>query len=424
MTTIQFSNLRFRNLILPEQTSINQHKKRMTDTTMYLLWMGIVLAVYSIGISYLGWRLISPFKLQSPYKALAWTGLILMFMIPFSTFILIRFAEKASDALSWIGYISLGVISFLFVGIFIRDILYLFGFIVQKIYTLVFSSPEIVDTSKREFLLQSTNLAVLGIAGTLTAYGVYEARRKPAIVNLDIPIKNLPADFNGFKIVQITDIHAGLTVKRGWIETIADEVRQLSPDLIAFTGDMADGSVSHLQQDVAPLGELTAPYGKFFVTGNHEYYSGVEQWVNHAREMGYDVLMNEHRIISKNGSSVVLAGITDYSGGGFFPSHKSDPKKAFEGAPSDSTKILMAHQPRSLYQTDGLDLDLVLMGHTHGGQFFPWNLVATIGQPFIKGLHVWGEKTWAYVSKGTGYWGPPVRVGARSEITVLTLRRA
>jgi predicted MPP superfamily phosphohydrolase len=395
----------------------------MSETTMYLIWMAIVLSVYGIGISYLGWRLISPFKLQSPYKQLAWTGLILMFMIPFSTFILMRFAEKASDALSWIGYISLGIISFIFVGVFLRDIFYLFGCTVQKIYTLVSSSPELVDASKREFLVQSTNLAVIGIAGTLTAYGVYEARRKPSIINVDIPIAKLPADFDGFKIVQITDIHAGLTIKRDWIETVAEEVKNLSPDLIAFTGDLADGSVPHLKHDVAPLAALTAPYGKFFVTGNHEYYSGAEQWVNHAREMGYDVLMNEHRTISKNGSSVILAGVTDYSGGGMIPSHKSDPKKALDGAPAEMTKILMAHQPRSLYQTDGLDLDLVLMGHTHGGQFFPWNLVATIGQPFIKGLNKWGEKTWAYVSKGTGYWGPPVRVGARSEITVLTLKK-
>ncbi|MEW5800259.1 MAG: metallophosphoesterase [Bacteroidota bacterium] len=396
----------------------------MSQTTMYLIWMGIILSVYGVGISYLGWRLISPFKLQSPYKLLAWTGLILMFMIPFSTFILVRFAEKASDALSWIGYVSLGIISFIFVGVFLRDIFYLFGFSIQKIFTLVSSSPELVDASKREFLVQSTNLAVIGAAASLTAYGVYEARRKPSIINVDIPITKLPDDFDGFKIVQITDIHAGLTIKRDWIETVAEEVKNLSPDLIAFTGDLADGSVPHLKNDVAPLGELTAPYGKFFVTGNHEYYSGAEQWVNHAREMGYDVLMNEHRIISKNGSSVVLAGITDFSAGGMIPSHKSDPKKALDGAPAEMTKILMAHQPRSLYQTEGLDLDLVLMGHTHGGQFFPWNLVATIGQPFIKGLNVWGEKTWAYVSKGTGYWGPPVRVGARSEITVLTLKKA
>lgn len=409
---------------MPEQTQTNHLQLTMSETTMYFLWMGIVLTVYAIGISYLGWRLINPFKLQPPYRLIAWTGLIFMFMIPFASFMLVRVAEKASDALAWFGYVSLGFLSFVFVAVFFRDIIYVAGLVIQKIYTFVSSSPEILDASKREFLLQTTNLAVLGIAGTLTAYGVYEARRKPGIVNVDIPLQRLPQSFEGFTIVQITDIHAGLTIKRDWIETVAEEIKKLSPDLIAFTGDLADGSVSHLQDDVAPLAELHAPYGKFFVTGNHEYYSGVEAWINHARTMGYDVLMNEHRIISKNGSSVVLAGITDYSGGGFSPSHKSDPKKALENAPPELTKILLAHQPRSLYQTVGLDIDLALMGHTHGGQFFPWNLIATIGQPFIKGLNKWGEKTWAYVSKGTGYWGPPVRVGVRSEITVLTLKKA
>ena len=396
----------------------------MSETTMYLIWIGIMISVLSIGFFYMAFRLIGPFNLQAPFKQIAWIGLALMYLIPFSSFFMVRFAEEYSGFLSWIGYVSLGFLSFVFVALFFRDLLYVFGFISQKIYTLLSSSPEIIDASKREFLVQTTNLGVLGVAGTLTAYGVYEARKKPGIVNIDIPITKLPHEFDGFKIVQISDIHAGLTIKRDFIETIAQEIKTLSPDLIAFTGDMVDGSVPHLKNDVQPLAELSAPFGKFFVTGNHEYYSGVDSWVQHARVMGYDVLMNEHRTISKNGSSFVLAGVTDYSGGGFSSAHKSDPKKALEGAPSDSVKILLAHQPRTLLHTTDLDLDLVLMGHTHGGQFFPWNLVATIGQPFIKGLNKFGEKTWAYVSKGTGYWGPPVRVGARSEITVLTLKRA
>ncbi len=396
----------------------------MPALAQYLIWIAIMVATLSIGFFYLGWRIIIPFNLQAPYKQIAWTALALMYLIPFSSFFVIRFAEKWSDAISWIGYISLGMLSFTFSILVIRDLVWLLGFGGHKIFSLFASSPQIVDTAKREFLLQATNLGVIGVAASLTAYGVYEARRKPSIITVDIPIANLPHTFDGFRIVQITDIHAGLTIKRDWIETVAEEVKNLSPDLIAFTGDLADGSVPHLKGDVAPLGELTAPHGKFFVTGNHEYYSGAEQWVDHARNLGYDVLMNEHRIISKNGSSVVLAGVTDYGGGGFIKSHTSDPHKALSGAPNDTTRILMAHQPRSLYQTDGLDLDLVLMGHTHGGQFFPWNLVATIGQPFIKGLNKWQEKTWAYVSKGTGYWGPPVRVGARSEITVLTLKKA
>ena len=213
-----------------------------------------------------------------------------------------------------------------------------------------------------------------------------------------------------------------MTVKRDWIETIARQVEELKPDLLAFTGDLADGSVPHLRDEVAPLADLRAPYGKFFVTGNHEYYSGAEPWVEEVDRMGYRVLLNEHDLISKNGSSILLAGVTDYSGGTFLPHHRSDPAKAVEGAPADTVKILMAHQPRTVYAAALLGFDFILTGHTHGGQFFPWNLVATIGQPYIQGLHN-RDGAWVYVSKGTGYWGPPVRLGARSEITVFTLTR-
>jgi predicted MPP superfamily phosphohydrolase len=396
----------------------------MNELTMYLVWMGIMITVLSVGFFYMAWRLVIPFHFTAPYKQIAWTVLALMYLIPFSSFFMVRFAEKYSGLYSWIGYVSLGFLSFVFVALVFRDAAMLLGFGGQKLFSLFSSAPQTFDAAKREFLLQTTNLGVLGVAGTLTAYGVYEARKKPGIVNIDIPITKLPKEFDGFRIVQISDIHAGLTIKRDFIETIAEEIKKLSPDLIAFTGDMADGSVPHLKNDLAPLAEVYAPHGKFFVTGNHEYYSGADQWVAHARDMGYDVLMNEHRLVTKNGASFVLAGVTDYGGGGFSPTHKSDPTKALAGAAADSAKILLAHQPRTLFHVNDLDLDLVLMGHTHGGQFFPWNLVATIGQPFIKGLNKYNERTWAYVSKGTGYWGPPVRVGARSEITVLTLKKA
>ena len=297
-----------------------------------------------------------------------------------------------------------------------------------------------IDKSRREFLLQLSNIGIIVGAGAVTTYGIYEARRKPGIVNISIPIAELPKDFVGFKIVQITDIHAGLTVKRNWIETIVEEVNNLNPDLIALTGDIVDGSTSHLREDVAPLGELHAHYGKFFVTGNHEYYSGVENWIKEFTRFGYDVLINEHRNIQRNDSAIVLAGVTDYTGGRFLPSHKSNPKISIQDVPSDLVKILLAHQPRTIRDSETLGFNLMLSGHTHGGQFFPWNLVAALGQPYISGLHKHlivptstntiesdervnnsGNEMWVYVSKGTGYWGPPVRLGARSEITVITL---
>ncbi len=380
-----------------------------------------MLIILALGFIYMGWRLINPFQLQSPYKQIAWTVLTLMYILPLSSFFLLRFAEKWSDAFAWIAYTCLGLLSFLFIVLLTRDVLLLLGINIQKLISF-FSSSQNIDTTKREFLLQMTNIGVIVTAGMLTGYGVYQARKKPGIVNVEVPIKKLPQEFDGFTIVQISDVHAGLTIKRDWIETIVTEIKNLSPDLLAFTGDLADGSVLHLQNDVAPLADISAPYGKFFVTGNHEYYSGAEAWVKHAQNLGYDVLINEHRRIEKNGTHIILAGVTDYTGGQFFPHHKSNPKKALEGATVDTAKILLAHQPRSLYQTNDLDIDLVLMGHTHGGQFFPWNFAATIGQPFIKGLNKYND-TWAYVSKGTGYWGPPVRLGARSEITVIKLKK-
>ncbi|MFA6541386.1 MAG: metallophosphoesterase [Bacteroidota bacterium] len=388
-----------------------------------IIWFSIVTVVCSVGIFFIGRRLIKPMKWKSPYRQIAWTILSAIFLFPVASMIFTR-VWKGNDLLfSWITYVGLGFISFIFTLLFLRDAVLFLSTLIQKAVSLFKKEKNLIDPSRREFLLQSTNIGIIGASALATSYGIYEARKAPGIVPVDIPIQRLPHAFDGFRIVQISDIHAGLTVDRKWIETVVEEVQKLSPDLIAFTGDMADGSVAKLESTVAPLGELTAPYGKFFTTGNHEYYSGAPEWIKHAGVLGYDVLMNEHRAIEKNGAKIILAGVTDYSAGQFFADQASDPRKAIEQAPNDMVKILMAHQPRTLYQTNGLEYDFVMNGHTHGGQFFPWNYLATFGQPFIKGLHRW-DKSLVYVSKGTGYWGPPVRLGARSEITVLTLRKA
>jgi predicted MPP superfamily phosphohydrolase len=387
----------------------------------WVIWISIMVGVLSLGYFYINARLISTMDMSANWKIAARVCFAAMFLIPVISMFLFGYMEHWGDTWAWIVYVGLGFLSLLFTALVVRDV-GLLGVKGFEFASSFFSSSAraTLDESRREFLFQTTNIAVLGVAGALTAYGVYQARRKPGIVNLTVPIERLPAAFEGFRIVQITDIHAGLTVKRDWIETIAQQVRELNPDLIAFTGDLADGSVAYLRDDVAPLAELSAPHGKFFVTGNHEYYSGAEPWVKEAERMGYRVLLNEHQLVSLNGSSIVLAGVTDTSGGDFLPHHVSDPTKAIAGAPADAVKILLAHQPRSLYAALPLGFDLQMSGHTHGGQFFPWNLLATLGQPYIAGLHK-HENTWVYVSKGTGYWGPPVRLAARSEISVLTL---
>ncbi len=393
----------------------------------WVIWISILLIVWGGGYFFISKRLIGTTTMPDAWKLGARILLISMITLTLGTMFLIRYSEQLGSWWAWVTFVGMGFLSFVFVLLFARDMIWLGSLGVEKVYPVLqklFSGKDAiaqVNPARREFLLHVSNLGVIGAAGILTAYGVYEARRRPGIVNISVPIAGLPKDFAGFKIVQITDIHAGLTVKRDWVETIAKEVADLKPDLIAFTGDLADGSVPHLRNDVAPLGELQAPHGKFFVTGNHEYYSGVEQWVDEARRLGYDVLLNEHRLVQRNGSALVVAGVTDPTGAQMMPqTHTPDSKAAIASAPQDSVKILLAHQPKEVFEAQPLGYHLMLSGHTHGGQFFPWNLVAALAQPYISGLHD-HKGTWVYVSKGTGYWGPPVRLGARSEITVITL---
>ncbi|MGH6609892.1 MAG: metallophosphoesterase, partial [Burkholderiaceae bacterium] len=202
---------------------------------------------------------------------------------------------------------------------------------------------------------------------------------------------------------------------------IVAAVNGLDADLIAVTGDLVDGSVRQLASHVSPLAKLSARHGAYFVTGNHEYYSGERAWTDELRRLGMHVLMNEHVVLEHCGEKLVVAGVTDFSAHHFDARQRSDPAAALRGAPVDAgVRILLAHQPRSAPAASSAGFDLQLSGHTHGGQFWPWNHFVRFQQPFTAGLHRLG-RLWVYTSRGTGYWGPPKRFGAPSEITRLTL---
>ena len=229
--------------------------------------------------------------------------------------------------------------------------------------------------------------------------------------------------WRGLRIVQISDLHVGPTIKGPFVERLVSRVRELRPDLIAFTGDLADGTVERLAPHTAALGRLTAPLGVYACTGNHEYYSGVEEWTAQARRLGFDVLINEVRHIDRGGGRLAVAGATDFSAGELVPGHESDPAGALAGSDGADVRILLAHQPRSIEAASRAGCHLQLSGHTHGGQFVPWKYAVRLQQPFLAGLHK-VRGTWIYVHRGTGYWGPPLRLGAPSEIAVLTLVQA
>ncbi len=263
--------------------------------------------------------------------------------------------------------------------------------------------------------------SVVALAVLATGVGFANARRRARVVRVDVRLGNLPAALDGLTIAQVSDLHVGRTIKRKYVEGIVTAVNDLGADLIAVTGDLVDGPVEDLAVHTAPLAGLRARYGAFFVTGNHEYYSGESAWRVELERLGLRVLMNEHVVLRHRGASVVVAGVTDYSAHHFDAAQRSDPERALRGAPPDAgAKILLAHQPRTAPAAARAGFDLQLSGHTHGGQFWPWTLFVRFQQPFTAGLHKLGN-LWVYISRGTGYWGPPKRLGAPSEITLLRL---
>ncbi|UCG61498.1 MAG: metallophosphoesterase [Candidatus Zixiibacteriota bacterium] len=386
----------------------------------------VVITVLSLMYGYIGWRMIIPAALGMPWSLILWVVLVIFALLPFVP-VIMRFngiEGTAVDIAAWVGYLSFGFLTLLFALLLFKDVGWLIYMAIKK--SIFFAGQtlgsgdtvsETVDPQRRRILVNSINLGLLGVTSGLIGYGMYQAMRRPDVIELDIPIKGLPEQFEGFRIVQITDLHVSHTVRRPFIETVVRAVNELKPDLIALTGDLVDGSVRQLGGDVAPLADLKAPYGRYFITGNHEYYSGVQPWLEETARLGFDVLLNEHRIISKGEAQIVLAGVTDYSGGGFSAQHLSDPRKAIEGAANSSPKILLAHQPKSIFEAARAGYDFVISGHTHGGQYFPYHVLAAMTQPYISGLHK-HDDTLIYVSRGTGYWGPQIRIGAKSEITV------
>ncbi len=392
----------------------------------------LFLAIFSTFVTgvatYLTWQLFGKTALRRSWKlAIGATVVAIFFTTPVT--ILLRSAgieNVAVDGVVWTGYLGLGFLSFIFTFLVIRDVLLLPVFFLRMLRLVrrrrPKNNPVVVPENplRRGFMVNGVNYGMMAAAGTLTLYGLAQAKRIPAVKRVTISVADLPSDLIGFRIVQITDIHVSPTIRRPFVEEIVRVVNGLGADMVALTGDLVDGTVPQLARDVAPLADLKSNLGNFFVTGNHEYYSGVLPWVKKIGALGFTVLLNEHRVLSRGRGRLLVGGVTDYRGGYFLPSHRSDPEKAAAGALPADMKILLAHQPKSVSGASRAGFDLQISGHTHGGQFYPWNFFIGLNQPFIKGLHQFRD-TQIYVSRGTGYWGPPVRVGAPSEITLLTL---
>ncbi|WP_280153464.1 metallophosphoesterase [Piscinibacter sp. XHJ-5] len=324
-------------------------------------------------------------------------------------------SPRWARVLTWTGYLCLGLFSSLLVLTLLREVLLLAAAIVAALV------PGGLDT---DTLTALSGRAVPLLALVLTAWGFLNARRTASVVRVDVPIAGLPAALEGFTIAQISDVHVGPTIGGDYVEAIVHAVNRLGADMVAVTGDLVDGRVQELAPHVAPLASLRSRHGTYFVTGNHEYYSGAAPWIAELRRLGMRVLLNEHVLLRHGGAMLLVAGVTDYSAHHFDGAQRSDPQAALAGASGEAAvKLLLAHQPRSAEAAVRAGFDLQLSGHTHGGQFWPWNHFVRFQQPFTAGLHRLGA-LWVYVSRGTGYWGPPKRFAAPSEITALRLVRA
>ncbi len=386
--------------------------------------MALVFLISLLLHALVGWRLAADLATTAPWLANAlWLGLIASALFMPMGVLARRFARPPLDKLlTWAGLLCMGLFSSTFVLTLLRDLLLGALTLAQDVLpvSLAFSS-----------LRAQSALMLPVLALLITILGFWNARRTAQVVRVDVPIANLPDALVGFSMAQISDIHVGPTIKARYLQRIVDRVNLLGADLVAITGDLVDGSVNELGHQVAPLAQLTSTYGSFFVTGNHEYYSGAHRWIDKLRSLGIQVLMNEHVVIDHRldsqdveAAKVVVAGVTDYSAHHFDENHRSDPHAAIANAPEQAFfKLLLAHQPRSAAAAADAGFDLQLSGHTHGGQFWPWGYFVRFQQPFTAGLHRL-QQLWVYTSRGTGYWGPPKRFGAPSEITFLRLVKA
>ncbi|GJH11567.1 metallophosphoesterase [Caballeronia novacaledonica] len=381
----------------------------MRRSAFFLRFIGIGVLFHI----YVGVRLIPDAPVGLPLKVLAAILLaVSVIVIPLGMAARQIEPQSLADRLAWLGLTALGLFSSLLLLTFARDVILFFVHLVDWLRGVPVGSPVFVAYSA---------LVVPLLAVLFSAIGFYNARRRAPVVSVDVPIDNLPAALDGFTIAQISDIHVGPTIKRHYVERIVAAVNGLEPDLIAVTGDVVDGTVPNLADHTRPLAGLSARHGTFLVTGNHEYYSGADKWIAEFRRLGLTVLLNQHVVLNHDGAQAVVAGVTDYGAGSFDPAHRSDPAKAISGAPDDATvRVLLAHQPRSATAAAEAGFTLQLSGHTHGGQFLPWNFFVRLQQPFVSGL-VKFNGLWVYTSRGTGYWGPPKRLGAPSEITLVRL---
>jgi predicted MPP superfamily phosphohydrolase len=369
---------------------------------------------------YLWLRLIRPARLSRGWHVAATIGLVVMFLsIPVTTTSRL-YAPGLAATLGWISLPWMALAGLTFVALVAVDAARAIAWLGRRSLR---RGAQPASLSRRQFLTRMTGGAALAVGSTSVAGGMLEARGEHEVVDVEVPLAKLPRALDGFTIVQLSDLHVGMTIDRTFVQRVVDHANRLSPDLIALTGDLVDGKVADLRDDVAPLAQLRARHGVFAITGNHEYYSGADAWIAEITRLGARYLRNQRVEIGDGAARFDLAGVDDYSAEAY-PGHGEDLAAALAGRDRSRALVLLAHQPRQVRHTVGHDVDLQLSGHTHGGQIWPWHYIVRVQQGGLLAGRYEHQGTQLYVSRGCGYWGPPVRLLAPLEITRIILRAA
>jgi uncharacterized protein len=265
---------------------------------------------------------------------------------------------------------------------------------------------------------------VVAVVVALLAWGYAEAMRVPRIRRVDVGISNLGSGLDGLRVAVITDTHYGPIDRSRWSAAVVDRVNELDADVVCHVGDIADGTVDLREVQARPLGAVRARLARVYVTGNHEYFSEAQGWLDYIGGIGWDALHNRHIVVERDGDKLVIAGVDDETAcAAGVDGHGANLEAALANTDPTLPVMLLAHQPKQVVQAVAAGVDLQISGHTHGGQIWPFNFLVRLDQPVVQGLSRHGERTQLYTSRGTGFWGPPFRVFAPSEITLMTLRR-
>lgn len=386
---------------------------------------------------YTGLRLIRPSGLSRGGRITAWFCLIYAWAsIPVEVVLLRSDIEsRFLDVMAFVGAAAFGMAALVLVVLIFRDSLLVFGrslgFVRRSWQRAGAKHPKVVssgeprnghDESRRLFLKSASGTGVMALAGTFSGTALYGALKVPSLNDVSMNIAGLHPDLDGYTIVQLSDLHVGASLGVDWLNGVVDVANNADADMIAVTGDMVDGSPAHLWSDIQPLARLQARDGVFGVSGNHEFYSGIERWLPAFEAVGLNMLENRNVMVRRGSANMLVGGVSDYEGVRFGRKYKSDFHKAMHGGEAADFRLLLAHQPASAYKAHAAGWNAMLCGHTHGGQVFPFMAVVTMVQPYLSGLHDHNGMQ-VYVSRGTGFWGPPFRLGAPAEITRVTLRR-